>query len=293
MSLWDKIDAWNYRRKLFALAFMGFVIVFASIGFYARTFGWDIIKDHEKWGQFGEYLGGTTNPLLGLLTFLGILWTISITYEQFHNQKSRQDIEDTNKRALFFFEQAKQGLEEVYDMLKDQNNDRVTWVQAARDLIRARNIGKSIAVPEYQEAYRLTEEKIRHKLYLALSTYDTKTQSRNPLPPQFFYGIKNWDVFRSLDDVAIEVSQEVKAYSVVIDQNTPQSSILPLAAKSVIAIYNFLDYPADYEDPLKTIEMWTDNWEESLGINEGAKRFVSHVTNNTAIGGKLFPRVQK
>lgn len=289
MPLWDRIERCHYRKKLFALGFVGFVIVTSAIGFYAKTFGTDILEDYEKWGQFGDFLGGTTNPVLAFLTFLGVLWTISITYEQFNNEKSRQEIEDTDKRSLFFFEQAKLGLEEVYDMLKDQNNDRVTWVRAARDLLRARNLGKSIKVQEYQEAYRLTEEKIRHKLYLALSSYDPKTHSRNPLPPQFFYGVQNWNVVRPLDEVAKEVSQKIEVYGVSIDQTTPQSSILPLAAKSVIAIYDFLEYPADYDDPLNTVESWSDDWDDSRGINEGAKRFVYHVTHNTAVGGKLFP----
>ncbi len=289
MSLWERIERWHYRKKLFALAFIGLVIVISAIGFYVKTFGADILVDHEKWGQFGDFLGGTTNQVLAFLTFLGVLWTISITYEQFNNQKSRQDIEDTDKRSLFFFEQAKLGLEEVYDMLKDQNNDRITWIRAARDLLRARNLGKSINVKEYQEAYRLTEEKIRHKLYLALSTYDPKTHNRNPMPPQFFYGVQNWDVVRPLDEVAKEVSQKTNVYGVSIDQTIPQSNILPLAAKSVIAIYDFLEYPPDYDDPLKTVEKWADDWEDSYGINEGAKRFVYHVTHNTAIVGKLFP----
>lgn len=289
MSLWDKIEKLHYRNKLYALAFIGFVIVVAAIGFYVKTFGTVIFEDQEIWGQFGDFLGGTTNPILAFLTFLGVLWTISITYEQFNNQKSRQDAEDTDKRSLFFFEQAKLGLEEVYDMLKDQNNDRVTWIRAARDLLRARNLGESITVKEYQVAYRLTEEKIRHKLYLALSIYDPKTHNRNPLPPQFFYGVHNWDIVRPLDDVAKEVSQTTNVYGISIDQTTPQSNIVPLATKSVIAIYDFLEYPADYDDPLKTVENWGDNWEDSHGAHEGAKRFVYHVTHNTAIGGKLFP----
>lgn len=163
-------------------------------------------------------------------------------------------------------------------------------VRAARDLLRARNLGKSITVKEYQEAYRLTEEKIRHKLYLALSIYDPTTHNRNPLPPQFFYGVQNWNISRPLDDVAKEVSQTTNVYGITIDQTTPQSNIVPLAAKSVIAIYDFLEYPADYDDPLKTVENWSDDWEDSHGANEGAKRFAYHVTHNTAIGGKLFKK---
>lgn len=289
MSLWNKFERLHYRKKLFALALIGLVLVISAIALYAKTFGTNILEDHEKWGQFGDFLGGTTNPLLAFLTFLGVLWTISITYEQFNNQKSRQEIEDSDKRSVFFFEQAKSGLEEVYDMLKDQNNDRVTWIKAARDLLRAKNIGKSIIVKEYQEAYRLAEEKVRHKLYLALSTYDQTTHSRNPLPPQFFYGVQNWNVVRPLDEVAKDVSQKMKAYGYSIDQVTPQSSILPLDSKSVVAIYDFLEYPPDYDDPLKTVERWSDDWEDSRGINEGAKRFVYHVSHNMAVDGKLFP----
>jgi hypothetical protein len=242
-----------------------------------------------EWGQFGDFVGGVTSPLLSFLTFVGVLWTISITYEQFNNQKSRQEIDDSDKRSVFFFEQAKSGLEEVYDMLKDQNNDRVTWIRAARDLLRARTIGKSITVKEYQEAYRLTEEKARHKLYLALSTYDPTMHSRKPLPPQFFYGVQNWNVVRPLDEVAKDVSQKTNVYGYSIDRVTPQSSILPLDSRSVTTIYDFLEYPPDYDDPLKTVERWDDDWEDSRGINEGAKRFVYHVTHNMAIGGELLP----
>ena len=90
----------------------------------------------------------------------------------------------------------------------------------------------------------------------------------------------------------MEVSQEIAVYGISIDQHTPQSSILPLAAESVIAIYDFPEFPADYDDPLKSVEAWSDDWDDSLGINEGAKRFVYHVTHNTAVGGKSFP-VQK
>lgn len=277
------------RRLLVILGLLGLILIPVVFYVYNENVHISVMFGPAEWGQFGDFVGGVTNPLLAFLTFIGVLWTISITYDQFNNQKSRQEIEDSDKRSEFFFEQAKSGLEEVLDMLKDQNNDRVTWIKAARDLLRARTIGKSIIVKEYQEAYRLAEEKIRHKLYLALSTYDPTTHSRMPLPPQFFYGVQNWNVVRPLDEVAKDVSQKTNVYGYSIDQVTPQSSILPLDSKSVVAIYDFLEYPPDYDDPLKTVERWADHWEDSRGINEGAKRFVYHVSHNMAIGGKLFP----
>ena len=207
-------------------------------------------------------------------------------------EKKRIGREFEESRSRFFFEQASAGLEEVYNLLKDQNNDRIIWLRAARDLLHSINLSKQISATEFKEAYLLAEEKIRHKLYLALSIYDGETKERKALPPQFFYGLIDWQVERSLDDAAKLASQKIVSQDVSIDKVLRQPTTLPLAKVSVVAIYDFLEYPKEYKDPLNSVTVWRGYWDSGqnigLGEDQGARRFVYHKLRHNAIDGKLY-----
>lgn len=214
-------------------------------------------------------------------------FTALLTYQR---GKATLQNEKEEKRSKVFLELAREGLEGAYDMLKDQNNSRTTWVRASRDILHALNLAKEIKTSQYLEAYRLFEEKIRHKLYLALTVLDEKTGERQSLPPQFFYGAADWKDKKPLDEVAKETSSEIKVGSVSIDHIFEEPHSKPLSENSVVAIFDFLEYPTDYDDPLKKVKVWDDGWEHSSGAYQGAKRFISHITSHHAFNGKLFPR---
>jgi hypothetical protein len=160
--------------------------------------------------------------------------------------------------------------------LKDRNNERVIWVRASRSLLQAQALAKRIELKEYQDAYQLYEQKARNDLYLALTLYDEKTKRRQPLPPQFFYGVKDWTVHRALDDVACEASNQPEAYRVDINSVPPQPHLQPLSESSVVAVFDFLDYPKDYDDPLQNVRLWNDDWTATHGEKAGAARYVAH-----------------
>ncbi len=44
--------------------------------FYRLKFGPELILDHEKWGQFGDFAGGILNPFIALFSFLALLATL-------------------------------------------------------------------------------------------------------------------------------------------------------------------------------------------------------------------------
>ena len=207
-------------------------------------------------------------------------------------EKKRTGTEFEERRSRFFFEQASTGLEEVYNLLKDQNNDRIIWVRAARELLHSINLSKQISSTEFKEAYYLAEEEIRHKLYLALSIYDGETKERNALPPQFFYGLKDWQVERSLDDAAKLASQKVVVQTPSIDKVFRRPTTRPLAEASVVAIYDFLEHPKEYKDPLYSVTVWEGGWDFGqdigFGIDQGARRFVYHKLRHSAIDGELY-----
>jgi hypothetical protein len=206
----------------------------------------------------------------------------------YRRERKKWEHEKARTRSEFFFRQAAAGLDEVLSLLKDQNNDRVIWVRAARSLLQARALATKVELPEYQNAYRLHEHKVRNDLYLALSIYDAATGRRQPLPPQFFYGVKDWTVQRPLDDVAVQASTQPEAYNVDINSVPPQPHLLPLAAKTVVAIFDFLDYPKEYDDPLQQVRVWDGDWTTTHREKAGAARYVAHTKSKTAFAGKIY-----
>ena len=242
-----------------------------------------------KFGSSEFYLFLVSNRLKFLPSFVVCIavFTCLLTYLREKAKLHREKIEEQSK---VFLQLAKDGLEGAYEMLKDQNNNRITWIRASRDILHALSLTKEIKTPQYIEAYRLFEENIRHKLYLALTVTDTKTGGRKALPPQFFYGVSDWQIEKTLDEVAKATSSKIVVGTVSIDHIRKEPNLKPLSEKSVVTIFDFLEYPANYDDPLKKVKVWGDDWEHSYGVSQGARRFVTHVTSYHAINGKLIPR---
>ena len=210
-----------------------------------------------------------------------------LAYWREHN---KTDLENKRSRSEFFLRRASDGLTAVYDLLKDQNNDRVIWIRAARTLLEARKLSEEIELEEYQRAYHIKEQQVRNDLYLALRVYDSKTDSFQPLPPQFFFGGKNWKTDeRSLDELAIEASPPMEAYRASINEVLPEPPLGPLSEESVCAIFDFLEYPEDLKDPLKEVKLWSGDW-HVFGTRVGAARYIYHRRTSYVVGGELFDR---
>ncbi|WP_077728891.1 hypothetical protein [Methylocaldum sp. 14B] len=264
-------------RILIGVVAIVFVLAMAAAGLATKAF----------------LTGATLPPNVGvapLLTAIVASSGVLVALLAFARDREKLAREREENRSKILLEQAKAGLDEVIELLKDQNNNRVIWVRAARVLLEATALGRAIKAPEYAKAYRLYEDRIRSELYRALTVYDEETQERNPLPPQFFYGIKDWSRQISLDDAAREVSPEVRVSSVSIDSVVAEPSLKPLAAKSVVAVFEFLEYPSDYSDPLLEVEVWQGDWDSSYGPSQGARRYVAHAQATTAVGGRIHKR---
>ena len=59
------------------LAVAAFAIA-VVVAFYVCNFSSPLSSDTEAWGQFGDYIGGTLNPLLSFLALIGLLFTLWI-----------------------------------------------------------------------------------------------------------------------------------------------------------------------------------------------------------------------
>jgi len=188
-----------------------------------------------------------------------------------------------------FFRQASQELDQALELLRGRKNDRIIWIRAARSLLQAQKISEKIELEEVQLEYRLYEQRVRNDLYLVLA-YDPKTGQREILQPQFFYGGLDWKTGKSLDEVAVETSHRMEAYRVEIDKVPPEPHLNLLAEESVVAIFDFLEYPKDYEDLLQNVQVWSTGWDMVFGEKMGAARYIRHRQTKYTVDGKLYDR---
>ena len=108
------------------------------------------------------------------------------------------------------------------------------------------------------------EFRIRNDLYLALTIgWNPHTGNRKPLPAHFFFGLPDWreDAANevSLDEVAKKACSAYgrEAYTVDINKVPPEPQLYPLAEKSVMAIFDYLEYPEDFVETLDDVEDWS------------------------------------
>lgn len=56
---------------------VGAVLFFVTAGLYVSNFQGPLSADNGTWGQFGDYMGGVVNPLLGLITIWLLVGTLA------------------------------------------------------------------------------------------------------------------------------------------------------------------------------------------------------------------------
>jgi hypothetical protein len=67
-----------------ALSFIGTVAV------YVAHFGTILSSEHNRWGEFGEYLGGVLGPILSLGALFGVLWTVRLQMRSLDDARYQQ-----------------------------------------------------------------------------------------------------------------------------------------------------------------------------------------------------------
>jgi hypothetical protein len=214
----------------------------------------------------------------------------SITYLR---DKDSQVTEGKRKSDEINLMLAKEGFDETYDLLKDQNNNRETWVRAARILLSSIELKNEINLPQYIKAFSHAEERLRNELYRVLQTEqdDPSLSDKVSLPAQFFYGADNWrDSDLTLDAAAIGASSLITAHSLEIDKVIPEPKSGGLSKSSVVAIYNFMQYPENYSDPLSKIDLWPGHFHVGFGIEQGPRRYIFHKQNKYVHEGKVHDR---
>lgn len=68
-----------------AIALCAALIVYL---FYSSTFSGPIAVDHSRWTEFGDFVGGTLNPVFGLLSLIAILVALLLHSKELSHSSS-------------------------------------------------------------------------------------------------------------------------------------------------------------------------------------------------------------
>lgn len=63
------------------------IVLLVALYFYRSIFDGDLSPTHEAWGQFGDFLGGILNPVVGLITLLLLVRTLELQREELQEQR--------------------------------------------------------------------------------------------------------------------------------------------------------------------------------------------------------------
>lgn len=133
------------NRILIILSSIAFVFLIAVVALYYRKFdngnvldelrNWLTLKDYintkltdtkSDWGTFGDYIGGTLNPIFAFLSFIAVLYTIESQNKQFRKSEKNQGIQSFEN----LFTHMSTELTKIYDEFKVKKesyyNDMIT-----------------------------------------------------------------------------------------------------------------------------------------------------------------------
>ncbi|POZ53895.1 putative phage abortive infection protein [Methylovulum psychrotolerans] len=72
------------------------VLIFLVPISYFITFNGELAKKQDIWGQFGDYVGGTLNPMLSFVTLLVLLYTVKLQRKELDKTSKQLEISESS-----------------------------------------------------------------------------------------------------------------------------------------------------------------------------------------------------
>lgn len=198
-----------------------------------------------------------------------------------HSDKQKE-IELNSNRSKFYLENIVEGLEVVYGLLKDKNNNRVIWIEAARTLENSLKLRNKVTEESHIEILEIKLMKYRHLFYQLF----TVGENNEPLPISFFFGINNWQEVTNASE-ANSLTEHVPVAHLVPEYGTvPRPPLMRLHPWSVMSIFKFMQFPSEYTDPLSTDnfpdigDLDVEEYFQRMDYAEGAKNYVKYRQEN-------------
>ena len=177
-----------------------------------------------------------------------------LKYQRDINKETTKNIQELSK---FYLDKCADGLAHFYELLKDGNNDRATWLQASRILLVTQELSEKITVEAHKNIYEIEVSKTRFALF---SLFKNPINGSN-INDRFFFGGDYWkNNLPSFDSL-------VKAIP----------SINTIEEYSATVIFKFLDYPENYSDPLRKFNPKSIDFNNLLWQKEPRKHLATYI----------------
>lgn len=153
-----------------------------------------------------------------LLTLAGHLFT-----------QARDVKEAKERRSAFYLDSCVKAYEEARTLLADDNNDRVTWIAAARSLGHAKALANGVTEDAHQRVLELHRLKYR-------TFFDSCLRNK---PAAFFYGAK---------DSSMTAEEAAAAHSAREERNgrTVISAVRSICTQSIRRVWEASQWPDNY-----------------------------------------------
>jgi uncharacterized membrane protein len=171
-------------------AILAFIIVFTAYFSHFNN-GFSILK--SDWGTFGDYIGGTLNPILSFLSLIAILYTIT---QQNHALKiSQEELENTREELRQSKEISKRQVEHFEFQAKKE--DLIRAIELAKSNIHIQNL--TSPSPTYTSVNSITKSEYNSVkiFYLYLKSYDDLVGEYNSLTD--YYKNLYFVIFKTFD----------------------------------------------------------------------------------------------
>jgi hypothetical protein len=221
-----------------------------------------------------NYTGLNLSKAIPLISLIGTVIAVSMGLWIFKRNSNWRFEDKKVEDSKFFLEKSLSAYNDFYELIKDRNNNRTTWIMASRILEDADKLSKNIYHEPHKVYFDAKILDFKHKTFKILTILNPDTEEYEPLPAQFFFGIKDWESV-SIEEAARGSTSEVVATRVEKYKNPEPSKLSYLSIKSIIPIMNFLDFPENYIDPMQQYdEKDAENWSDIFGYKIGAKNYI-------------------
>lgn len=165
------------------------LLLFVILAFFFGFWKSNISNNIEQWGQFGDYLGGTLNPILGVINICIFIY-LTLVVQDISNKNHEQALEMNKKVALMSMKR-----EELNHFKIEMDKVIDDWESDLKNIEKAKQMLYKYNVLEYRMSYLFPNmesskinEKFRSDLVESLNKLKKDKDARTG-PPVNVYGI--------------------------------------------------------------------------------------------------------
>lgn len=137
----------NTNTIKYLIAFSLILIAFVAIAFLTVFWNSNISTNIEQWGQLGDYLGGTLNPILAVINICIFIY-LTLVVQDISNKNHEQSLEMNKKIALMSMKR-----EELNHFKIEMDKVIDDWESDLKNIDKAKQMLYKYNVLEYRMSY--------------------------------------------------------------------------------------------------------------------------------------------